>query len=376
MLSAMLLGLQVAAPSPATAKSAKAPVTSRATVVFLPSDDGLKNFVAAVEDFVEQAAKFYPDVKLMLAARIRRHIARRVTKCASNTACIAKLGKKQRLDEIIVVRVSAEGDGAKLQFAAVSVKEAKVARAVEITVASVSRVQTEMARIYFEVVGITRPGYLVIPGRPATLIVDGNEVPYNGKLLELPPGPHTVRVGAEETKIMVLPGESRKLELAAAVSAKGSSPEKAVLDPEPGTTVTDGGKPHAWGSASPSSEDEPASESSASAGVPLIGGVMSLAGIGLAGLGVVALGAAGYYGTQTEADISRSTPQLEARRRNRAARTAASRANVMFGVAGGAILAGAGLWAVDIFVLRGSPTASVNATPAADGVSIVVSGTF
>jgi hypothetical protein len=387
----VLLGAAGSA-APAAADAEK----HRAGVVFLP-DKGVDAAVfAEVQGFFTKANAFYADDVLLIGDGPRKPLKQRLSKCGADVTCLTKIGRNNKLTEIVLARghVRAEG-GVQVVFTAVSVAQAAIAREIALELTSADAVRSELARTYFEIVGITTPGTLTIEHAPATVSVDGRDLPTRDGAISVLPGPHTLRVGSEEQKVMVLPGEARVLTFASlqppppappsapvavAAAGQGSAPAAGDASKAPGPAVT----PAAGGSAASGKEPTPSATSASSPpepppavaeeGFTLPPHLVQWIGVGVAGVGVVLVGVGGAYGAQTEVQLESSTSQAEAQRLNQDARSAARTANTLFGVGAGLLALGAAVWAVDFFIL-GQP-ARVTAAPADGSVWIGLRGSF
>ncbi len=374
MITLVLVGALGAAVQP----PAKAgPEKHRAGVVFLPDKGIDAPIFAEVQAFFTQANTFYGEEVLLIGDGPRKALRQRLAKCGADLRCLAKIGRNNKLSEVVLARGQANpAGGVRVVFSAVSVATASVAREITLELASSEAVKVELARTYFEVVGIITPGTVTIENAPETVLVDGTPAPTRNGALALLPGPHIVRIGDEEQKVMVLPGETRALTFASlqpppppppaaaspAVLDAPAKPAQAVSPPAP-----TGPAPTVAVVDAPSVEEAEQREASPSRWV-------RWTGLGLAGAGLVLIGVGGVVGTGTTVELRSGTSQAEAQRLNRDARAAARTANTLLGVGAGVMALGAAAWAVDVFVL--SREAQVTAALAGGGAWVGVRGRF
>lgn len=328
-------------------------------------DPGL---LAAVNDFFTQADAYYASTVLLIGEGTRKPLRRRIAKCEGALPCVAKIGRNNNLREVVLARGTPRGEGgARWVFTVISVETRTVVREYTLELPSVASVQAELARVYFDVVGITTPGFIAIAHAPATVDVDGVAVPYGSGPLALKPGPHTVRVGEEEQPVMILPGDTRKLTFASLTApvavAEPAAPADEVAAAPAAQRTPAGGKP-----------DLSLTRAAPASGSRLPPHALAWAGMGAVGVGVALVAVGTYFGSQTTVSLSPDTSQAEAKRRNRSATTAAARANLFFGLGGGFFAIGGATWAVDRYVL--GRTVAVSVAPTDGGAALRLAGTF
>ena len=325
-----------------------------------------------------KARKFYPDHQVRVGHEVKESLKRRIVKCGVDLSCIAMIGVKEKLVEVILMRVEPREIGIAMTFIAVDVATSQVVRTVEAVFPSVDDVQPIAATNFFAIVGITTPGFLEIPGAPTEGWVDDSPVDLSVGKVELPPGVHRVKLGDHEVKTMILPGQIRKMtleELGINPSPNPSASEPAIAKVEPVNTPSE--PPMGKVEPTPPTPAEPVSSTPA-AGVEASGPgllpprLVSYVGYGVAGFGAVLLGVGGYYGSKTAVKLKSSTSQAQAAKMNHDARAAARRANALLGVGAGLVAAGGALWVIDTFLLKEPSVARVGTAVTDGGATVLV----
>ena len=349
-----------------------------AALIVVSEGAAAQQIVAAIVEFVLQANRFYPKHRVRVGRDVKKPFRQAVRKCGADAPCVAKQGKKQGLSEILIAKVEPWGSGGVgVEFLAVDVKSETITRSTELRVPSAEEVRVLMAGNYFSIVGITTPGYLVIPGAPSTIVIDGTTVNIATGKIELPPGLHTVGVQGREQQTMILPKETRRLTLksfgltnAEMSHTKRAEAEGQVREPDAQKTGTeDDGH-----TAAVASNSMPSAQKQVDRGSPTGISIVGWVGIGMGAAGVVTLGIGTYFATQTKAKASAKTNQVEAARRNKDAENAASRATTLFVIGGSTAAIGVALWAVDTFILHSESRLRISAAPFQDGAAVILGG--
>ncbi len=309
-------------------------------------------YAALLGELTRTASKSKP-VKVLYGKSLRRAIKgkpdRAIAKCGSNVGCIAKLGQKARAELVIYGRVSPDGGGVKAQLLVVDVASSSISERTVLSLSSVSQVKAEVANhldSLFPAVASAEdeiPLDMILGDEP----VEADEAVADASATEAPGGgdlplDFALEASSETTG---LEGEPELTPLA--LEPPTASPEEepveiAAVTPVLATTA-DTGERDSGGSR-----------------------VLTYTGIGVAGLGVAALGVGAYFGMQSASTVDSieygagGTTQREAQTLEKDANDQAGMANLMFGVGGGLVAAGAALVVIDLFILDGGgPETSV-----------------
>jgi len=143
-----------------------------------------------------KASAFLDNVKVLsgkkLKKKLRKDPKRALTKCGADMGCLAKLGKKVRANEVLLVKTSpASNGGVQLFFVFIDVKRKTLARKQKIEIASVDQVKVVMGSVFYELFGYTDPGTIKVAGAVGAVNIDG-------ELVGTGPGPYKVRPGRRE----------------------------------------------------------------------------------------------------------------------------------------------------------------------------------
>ena len=342
--------------------------------IIIESSKGLSGpDITKLEGFIEQAAEFYPSRKLLLGKAVRKKFRQRVKNCELDVLCISRIARRKGLQEIIVGRnANNRGEAIEIQFLAISAEEMEIVRKVPVRGADLEAMQIQLARRFFSMVGISTPGYLEVEGAAVSLQIDGELASTADGPITLAPGPHDVTYGAVSKEILILPGEIQSLSRDA---LQIDSQPPPPIDEEPPPDVAIQTDPASIAPTADVAPPEPIPSIPPPATPPgrsLARTGLSYAGITAAGLGLGLLATSIYFGTQSTASFSPSTPQAVAHRRNQEAEDAAKRATIFMGVGAALVAAGGTLWILDNFVLgkNGAPQVSLDTSGSATSLVI------
>ena len=280
--------------------------------------------------FSEASVYFENEREVLVGKTLSRSLNKELIHCKDDTSCMKYVAKAEDFISMVIAEVDAESDKTvSITFERVNLLDGTVEYEAKFEAESPAELQKELATRYFEIVGITTPGFVVFKGKATMVEIDGQVVPLGKKRrLKLAPGVHILGSGEKTKKIVVLPREKQKInaDLYAAdteiASADLPSLEAPIDHPNPALVFLQENNK-----------------------------VVSYAGMGTAGLGAGLILVGSYFGIQSNPDISSSTSQYDANQSYEDAKDSASTANKLFvtglvlGVVGGAIW-GASQWAI------------------------------
>ncbi len=346
----------------AGAKKKKPPQEQHVVALFLVAKGKPDpKIYAAFADELAKAPASLPALHLLsgkpLKKRIKANPEVAIARCGSDVECVAKLGAKARAAEVAYGRVVPSDTGVKIQFLIVNVASASIDRKVALDLTSVDSV-TEVRGQYAELFG---KGATAAP--PAVAGAgEGSEGGGDEELsLDLIEDTSLAKQDEAASAASAAPGlESPPGETAPEVAAAPLA-ESEPVDDDP-LAATPAALPDVAAVSPPASSEGGAT---AGSGAP----VMFYAGVGLAGVGVATLGAAAFFGNKSKSlrnELGSDTTQLEGKELESDANRAATRANLLLGISGVALAAGAGLIVFDLMSAKSEGTGEVvvGATPA------------
>jgi hypothetical protein len=298
---------------------------------------------AVVEAGLDAIAGAQLSKRLKLAPRVA------IERCKGDLGCIAKLGKRLRVSEVLFARaVPRSLGGIEIVIVAVTSADASVARKRTLEIGGEEEIKGTLAGSFAEIFKNAPPAGLAGGGAaPPDETVDQLALEPLPDLAALP----TAAPPAEEQTTGAESGEAEEeipLEL---VLATGEKETGAAATPNPG--------PIAPGPAGPEHTS-----------------YLFYGGMGLAGLGVAALAGASVFGLQSRRHYDEAAPtnvpQVEAKDMVDRANDETDRANLLFVTAGALAVAGGVLIVLDTFVFTSGTSASVSLGPDGASASLAV----
>ena len=326
-----------------------------------------------------------PDAKLLtgkpLAKAINGNPDAAMAKCRSDLQCIAKLGKKAKAKKVILARIAPGDTGISVGCLVINVDTTEVEHKSSFTIANAKDAKTVLASNFAELLpdmGGNKNAVAAAAPAPAAdePALDLGTIPVGTEPAAAPAAP--ADASASATPPPADAGGSGAAQAAPGTDASATPPPPAD-GATPATAATGG--PGGDLAPSPVASVAPAQQADTAATLP--GGpapasrLWRYAGGSLAGVGIVALGVGGFFGMQSSSNFNAiktgptGTNQVDAKAKLDSANSAASTANLLFGVGGAATAVGAGLFLMDMLVFHKSSAApAVVVDPQGPGVSL------
>ncbi|MEZ4271594.1 MAG: hypothetical protein R3C68_09230 [Myxococcota bacterium] len=284
-----------------------------------------------------------------LRKQLGANTARAIERCAGDVACVAGLGQRAKVDEVISVQVERQGDGLQAFFMIINVSQRSIARSQFVTFSNLGAVEKELAAHQRALLGIS--------GDAAVAPKTSENLAALPRLLPIHPGPR------QEEPMLLLPALP-KSEGPATAQGQSDSSKGRVRGSQDGTAQESRTR----------SAETLISQSAGNAGGWMLPSALAAGGV------AVALGATGAFFGARAASADKTSAregrtQLEFQTYVDHANDDASLANVLFIGSAATAVTGAVLFVIHALSDRESPSpsAALEATAVPGGLRAALS---
>jgi hypothetical protein len=222
------------------------PVQAKKKIVLLPlveRDNPPKEITRQVFELLSKAASTVTNLQILTGKVLRKKMDRKpkkvLTLCGANISCLAGYARKAGGSILILGKAVPYEAGAKITFVAIKTKSKKIVRKIPLIFDSVASVKPILGAAFFEILGVTKPGFLLVAKAKGNVLVDNKKVGRGPGPHKLSPGLHTVTIAGRQTSAMILPGKTKKLKFKDMPILADESPEpveQSSADKEPPLT--------------------------------------------------------------------------------------------------------------------------------------------
>ena len=121
-----------------------------------PAGGTSKEVLRAVNDAVDGLLGSATGIETVSGSAIKRKMRAEARACREEPACLARVGRRLKVDEVVTVRARRHGEGLRLTFLAVGVEDRRLRRTVSVTVDSTVGIAAVVRVRLGQILGVTQ----------------------------------------------------------------------------------------------------------------------------------------------------------------------------------------------------------------------------